>query len=131
MSRKALKGPRLLVTTPLFPLLLATALALWPARLHALGVRILMQDAEAIARGNAFVATADNPSALYYNPAGATQLEGHNVQFGVLTYLGIISSYQSPSGARAETKNEITPVPQLYYTYKPKSSPFSYGLGIY
>jgi hypothetical protein len=27
-----------------------------------------------------FVAAANNPSAIYYNPAGITQLEGHNIQ---------------------------------------------------
>ena len=43
---------------------------------HALGIRILHQDPDATARGEAFTATADKPSAIYYNPAGLTQLEG-------------------------------------------------------
>jgi len=54
-------------------LLLAGALAV-PTAAHALGIRIADQDARATARGNAFTATADNPSAIYYNPAGITQL---------------------------------------------------------
>src|SRR6266516_8169810 len=54
---------------------LAAVLAL-PAGALALGVRIPNQDPVAIARGNAFVATADNPSAIYYNPAGISQLQG-------------------------------------------------------
>ena len=41
------------------------------------------KDSAATARGNAFVATADNPSAIYYNPAGITQLDSHQVQAGV------------------------------------------------
>src|SRR5688500_17253838 len=45
-----------------------------PASAFALGIRIADQDARATARGNAFTATADNPSAIYYNPAGITQL---------------------------------------------------------
>src|SRR5260370_32254876 len=49
----------------------------------ALGLRVPNQDAEAIARGNAFAATADNPSALHYNPAGVTQLQGRNFQYGM------------------------------------------------
>lgn len=36
------------------------------------GFRLADQDAFATARGEAFVATADNPSAVYYNPAGIT-----------------------------------------------------------
>src|SRR5215475_13415471 len=61
----------------------------WPSRVLGVGSRIPNQDAEAIGRGNAFAATADNPSALYYNPAGITQLEGNNVQLGALDYLGL------------------------------------------
>ncbi|MHC9062867.1 hypothetical protein ACYX34_09280, partial [Nitrospira sp. CMX1] len=38
--------------------------------------RIQGQGAPASGMGNAFAAQADNPSALYYNPAGMTQLRG-------------------------------------------------------
>jgi long-chain fatty acid transport protein len=41
---------------------------------YGLGIRVADQDARATARGNAFTATADNPSAIYYNPAGITDL---------------------------------------------------------
>src|SRR6266852_3926664 len=58
-----------------------------PQCVLGLGVRIPNQDAEAIARGNAFAATANNPSALYYNPAGISQLHGTEIQVGVLSYL--------------------------------------------
>ena len=64
-------------------ILLLPAIALLPMSVHALGFRIPNQDAEATAKGNAFVATADNPSAIYYNPAGITQLEGTHAQFGL------------------------------------------------
>ncbi len=40
----------------------------------ALGLRVPEQDTRGMARGNAFVATADNPSAVYYNPAGISML---------------------------------------------------------
>src|SRR5208282_4068763 len=55
----------------------------WVPKAGALGVRVPNQDASAIARGNAFVATADDPSAIYYNPAGITQLDGQHVRAGV------------------------------------------------
>jgi long-chain fatty acid transport protein len=96
-----------------------------------LGVRIPNQDPEAIGRANAFAATADNPSAIYYNPAGITQLTNHNIQINMLGYFGIYADYESPSGQKVENEREIIPVPSLYYTYTPTNSDFSYGLGVY
>lgn len=107
------------------------ALIAAPTTARALGVRIPNQDAEAIARGNAFVATADNPSALYYNPAGITQLDGQNIQLGLLNYMGINVQYQSPTGSKSVTEFEIISVPQIYYAYKAKDLPIALGLGVY
>jgi len=39
------------------------------------GFRLPDQDAFATAGGEAFAATADNASAIYYNPAGISQLK--------------------------------------------------------
>ena len=50
--------------------------ALLPGLAFASGTRVGFKDAFATERGNAFVATADNPSAIYYNPAGLIQLDG-------------------------------------------------------
>src|SRR3954453_8358091 len=47
---------------------------IYPLAVHGLGFRIPNLDAESTAKGNAVIATADNPSALYYNPAGITQI---------------------------------------------------------
>jgi long-chain fatty acid transport protein len=96
----------------------------------AVGFRLPNQDPEAIARGNAFVATADNPSAVYYNPAGITQLEGQNITAGLyLVSAGI--DYHSASGASASVDSEFQPVPQLYYAISPEDCPLSFGLGVY
>jgi long-chain fatty acid transport protein len=100
----------------------------------ALGFRIPNQDPSAIARGGAFMATADNPSAIYYNPAGITQLEGHNVQFGTLFYLGIYTEYEGSgpnAGVKLDNDPEVLPVPSLHYVFSPENSKLSYGLGIY
>src|SRR6266567_6021300 len=111
--------------------LLAAAILVWPHHVFGVGSRIPNQDPEAIARGNAFVATADNPSAMYYNPAGISQLEGQNIQAGSLFYLNIYADYESPSGARTKNITKIIPVPQLGYTLTLKDMPFSFGLGVY
>ena len=96
---------------------------------YAVSFRLPNQDPEAIARGNAFAATANNPSAIYYNPAGITQLEGHQVSLGL--YAVSAGTKYTGAGGTAETDDMFQPVPQIYYTFSPKDSQLSYGLGIY
>lgn len=117
--------------TPLLPVARWLFLLLCPAAVRGIGLRVPNQDAAAIARGNAFGATADNPSALYYNPAGITQLPGVDVQLGVLNYLGINTRYEAPAGAITRSQFEVLPIPQLYCTYSPTNLPLSFGLGLY
>src|SRR3984885_13632039 len=109
--------------------LIALAILTAPSLGFALGIRIADQDAEATARGDAFVATADNPSAIYYNPAGITQLEGQQVRAG-LYLISADTEYTSPSGAKAHTDTTVQAVPQLYYVNSLKSVPISLGLGV-
>src|SRR5436190_6299774 len=81
---------------PRFCSLLLLAL---PTPLFALGFRIVDHDAEATARAGAFTASADNPSAIYYNPAAITQLDGLQLQLSAYT-VGFESSFNpSTSGA--------------------------------
>ncbi|MFZ1074055.1 MAG: outer membrane protein transport protein, partial [Verrucomicrobiia bacterium] len=103
---------------------------MFPDRLGAVGFRLPHQDPEAIARGDAFAATADNPSAIYYNPAGITQLEGDNIRVGLYA-ISADTKFTSPSGATAKTDSSLQPVPQLYYVHSFTNLPISIGLGIY
>ncbi len=96
----------------------------------AVGFRLPNQDPEGIARGNAFVATADNPSAIYYNPAGITQLEGQQVRVGIYA-ISTGVDYTSPTGQRFSPSSTPQPVPQLYYVNTLKDLPFSFGVGVY
>ncbi len=98
--------------------------------LSATGFRMPDQDAFATARGEAFVATADNPSAIYYNPAGITQLQGNNFRVGIFGVY-IDPTYKSPSGATYHNDQNYHAIPQLFYTYSPEKSPLSFGLGVY
>jgi long-chain fatty acid transport protein len=93
------------------------------------------QDAFATARGEAFVATADNASAIYYNPAGITQLEGENFRGGVYG-IYLEPSYTPPNSAANHgntyySSDNFAAIPQIFYTYTPKDSPLSFGLGVY
>jgi long-chain fatty acid transport protein len=116
----------------LFTAMLAGALA-WKA--PANGLRLLDQDAFATARGEAFVATADNASAIYYNPAGITQLDGNNLRSGIY---GIYADtdYRPPStnGNAGNTYHDIdhfAAVPQMFLTHTFDQLPLGVGLGIY
>ncbi len=101
---------------------------------YGLGTRIPNQNAEAIARGDAFTATADDPSAIYYNPAGLMQLDGFNVEGGFYGF-SIDEEYRplhGEEGAHASTAHEpVQGVPQLYMSYHPKDQVYSFGFGIY
>ena len=97
---------------------------------YALGIRLPDQHAAATARGEAFVATADNPSAIYYNPAGITQLPGD--QFSVGAYvINLKSEYTSPAGITAETDNDAQIAPHVFYTHQFADKNIVAGFGIY
>lgn len=96
----------------------------------ATGFRLPDQDAFATSRGEAFVATADNPSAIYYNPAGIGQLRGHHVSGGVYG-LYLRSTFESPSGTTFENGEDLHGVPQVFYAYGADNLPLSFGLGVY
>ena len=89
------------------------------------------QDAFVIGRGMAFAATADNPSAIYYNPAGITQLQGNNLRAGIYG-IDLDPKYQNPNtGQNFDNQLKYHAIPQLYYVYTPKDWMASFGLGIY
>src|ERR1051325_11563637 len=99
-------------------------------RSPAVGYRMPNQDPEGIARGNAFAATADTPAAIYYNPAGITQIEGQEARAG-LYVISANTTFKSPSGQKAHTDPMLQAVPQLYYVHSFTNLPFSFGLGVY
>ena len=116
--------------------LLTAGLAALPAlKASANGFALPDQDAFATARGEAVVATADNPSAIYYNPAQITQLEGHNVRAGVYL-LDYHTSFEPPagrpnSGRTYYEEDNFAAIPRFFYTYSPTNLPMSFGLGVY
>jgi len=62
--------------------------------------RIQGQGTAASGMGNAFAAQADDPSALHYNPAGMTQLQGVQFMAGAL-FSGGSTNFTSPTGVTA------------------------------
>jgi long-chain fatty acid transport protein len=72
-------------------------LVLCPSLALAQGVRFQPQGATAAGQGNAFSAQADDPSAIHYNPAGLSQVNGVQVLTGT-TLVGGSVKFMSPAG---------------------------------
>jgi long-chain fatty acid transport protein len=66
----------------------------WPA-----GFAVTAQGAAASGKSTAFTAQADDPSAMYYNPAGITQLATAEVMIGTTAIMP--STSYSPSGGKS------------------------------
>jgi long-chain fatty acid transport protein len=95
------------------------------------GFRLASQDGFASARGEAFAATADNASAVYYNPAGIAQITGTSLRSGLYS-IYVDPTFQPPN---ANTTYNIGKhynfIPQVFLTHSFADSPVSIGLGIY
>ena len=80
-------------------------------------IRFQPQGAAAAGQGNAFSAQADDPSAIHYNPAGLSQVNGIQVLTGT-TLVGGSIKFNSPAGidSRGDFGGSIaTPPPSYSY----------------
>ncbi|GAB4235218.1 MAG: outer membrane protein transport protein [Deltaproteobacteria bacterium] len=104
----------------------------------AAGFRLPEAGVKAMGMGFAFTAQADDPSAIYYNPAGLTQLQGRNVMIGV-TYVREnggeftgTTPVDNVSAIKNETQKDLNFfIPNAYYTKTNASTGFAYGVGIF
>jgi len=100
------------------------------------GMKINEQGAKAMSMANAFTAQADDPSALYYNPAGIAYLKGAQFNLGSLTILVPQTQYEGTTGLSGTTqvsekaKQDIFIAPTVYATYSMENLPVTLGLGI-
>ncbi|MFQ5901536.1 MAG: OmpP1/FadL family transporter, partial [Thermodesulfobacteriota bacterium] len=105
-------------------------LLLFPAVSWASGFRITTQGAKATAMGNAFVATADAPSAIAYNPAGLIRSKGTNIYLGP-TMVIPSTTYKSPSGESEDTNYQVFYPPHLYISSDLEMENVTFGIGIF
>jgi len=95
---------------------LALGLAL-PGAVLASGYSIYEQGARAMANAGAFTARADDPSALFFNPAGILQLKGKRFSFGTNAIFLTGSSFDSNlSGNSFDQADNMAWPSNLYYT---------------
>jgi len=113
-----------------------SVVALSATSARAAGFRLPEAGAKAMGMGFAFTAQADDPSAIYFNPAGLTQLDGQNVKVGA-TYVrengGTFTGTTPLSGGAqiSETQKDLTfLIPNAFYTRK-VSPRLVYGIGLF
>ena len=88
-----------------------------PTVTMAQALRFQPQGAAAAGQGNAFAAQADDPSAIHFNPAGLTQVDGVQSIVGT-TLMGGSIKYTSPAGfdTRGDFGGSIaSPPPSHFY----------------
>jgi long-chain fatty acid transport protein len=86
--------------------------------------------AKAASMATAFVAIADDPSAILHNPAGLPFLRGSHI-YGGITALSGSTEYKSPQGASEKSKPHIFVAPNLFITSDFGIKDMAFGLGIY
>jgi len=119
--------------------------ALWGVSCTAYGAgfKISEQGAKGMSMANAFSAQADDPSALYYNPAGIAFLPGAQVSLGALfiavpqtEFTGTTPLSGNPpfdvgsSVVSERAKRDLFIAPTLYASYSFENVPISVGLGV-
>lgn len=78
--------------------------------IYAGGFQINEHGARAMSMGGAFTAVANDPSAIFFNPAGLAQLKGTHLMLGA-TFITPSSSFRGPAPAVTEYKM----VKQVFY----------------
>jgi long-chain fatty acid transport protein len=95
----------------------------------ALGFKNPDQNARATGQGEAFVAQADDASAIYYNPGGLTQIQGTEVTGGGMLTFPDFRLKGAGSGAEM---NSMSFIPHLYIStdFGASKSPWRFGVGV-
>lgn len=96
---------------------------------HASGFEVSTQNARATGMGNAYVAVADDPAGIFYNPGGIVGPTGLDLQVGDTLIVPSLR-YQSPTGEVTDARTQALPPPHLYvrYGFHPR---VAFGLGLF
>ncbi len=94
------------------------------------GLNLNGMGAKAISMGGAFIAVADDYSAVFWNPAGLTQMDKANLSIFSSIIVPTGTYKYAPAGIDMETESKMFPAPALTY-YKPLSDKLVFGLAVY
>jgi long-chain fatty acid transport protein len=104
------------------------SIALFAADGKAAGFRLPEQHAGAMGMASAFVGQADNPSAVWYNPAGITQLDGTQASGGIIGIYPALT-HENENGTTDVSDRDIHLPIHFYATHK-LDDRMAVGLGI-
>ena len=93
------------------------------------GYAIPQQTAKAIGQASAITASVNDPSAVYYNPAVLTEVDGNQL-LGTLNYINVQSNVQN-SGSRSINRQAHNFFPTFFANFHIPESKFTLGLGFY
>ena len=93
------------------------------------GYRNEVVDAEAAGKGFAFVAQADNPAAVHYNPAGLTQLKGSQISVGYVFEAPMLSVDSKATGDNVNMQKQVFYIPNIYLVTDLKNENLKFGFG--
>ncbi len=104
-------------------------ITMFTARICAGGFQINEHSARAMAMGGAFTAVANDPSAVYFNAAGLTQIEGTHFLFGS-TLIAPVSSFRgvTPNVTEYDMKRQYFPPVHFWASHR-ISDRFAVGIG--
>jgi long-chain fatty acid transport protein len=94
------------------------------------GFSVQLVGTRALGMGNAFVATADDPSAIFFNPAGLTQTSALSLSVGA-SPLVAPSKYSPKSGASEKAKSTWIVPPNMYIAYPLNNGSWVLGFGLF
>jgi long-chain fatty acid transport protein len=111
-------------------LLLLVASVLISTNIFAGGFQINEHSARAMAMGGAFTAVANDPSAIYFNGAGLTQLSGTQFLLGT-TIIGPVSTFRgvSPEITQYDMKKQYFP-PVHFWLSHSINEQWAVGIGL-
>jgi long-chain fatty acid transport protein len=92
------------------------------------GIEVPMQDAKAAGEADAFTAQADDPSAIFYNPAGLTQIQGTQISVGAY-YLQPEFHFQGNNGSN-ERMGLPSVLPHIYVESDLGTNNWRFGFGV-
>ena len=95
------------------------------------GFSVYEHGAKATAMGGAFIAQANDPSAVFYNPAGITALKGTQFGLGITVIMPKFAfTGPAPSTDNLDAEAMTFPIPHLYVTHN-FNEQWSAGFGMY